>query len=123
GLYEVSDAGDVRSLPRPHTRGKVLKPIRDKRGYLRVGLSKCGQVRTRLVHHLVLEAFVGPRPEGQECRHLEGDPSDNRLRMIEWGTPRQNGLDQVRHGTHQQSRKTHCKQGHPYDEENTHWYE
>jgi hypothetical protein len=54
-----------------------------------------------------------------ECRHLEGDPADNRVGMIAWGTPRQNIMDLVDHGTHVQARKTHCAQGHPYDDQNT----
>ena len=29
------------------------------------------------VHKLVLLAFVGPRPKGMQCRHLDGDPGNN----------------------------------------------
>ena len=53
----------------------------------------------RYVHRLVLEAFVGPCPEGQECRHLNGDPGDNRLENLVWGSPLENSLDMVKHGT------------------------
>ncbi len=52
----------------------------------------------RQVHRLVLEAFVGPCPPGQQCRHLNDIPSDNRLENLRWGTPKENGEDRVRNG-------------------------
>lgn len=120
GLYEVSDAGDVRSLPRPHTRGRVLKLMTDPKGYRRVSLSREGFARPRLVHHLVLEAFVGPRPDGQQCLHGDDNPANNCVSNLRWGTARQNAYDKVANGRHHEARKTHCAQGHPYDADNTH---
>lgn len=55
--------------------------------------------RMHFVHRLVLEAFVGPCPPGFECRHLDGDPSNNCLDNLAWGTPKSNQGDRVRHGT------------------------
>lgn len=79
GVYEVSDSGLVRSLARrcnlgwcPATRDvrtRLLKPGTHK-GYKFVTLMQLGVSRTRLVHRLVLESFVGPCPPGLECRHL-----------------------------------------------------
>ena len=54
---------------------------------------------TRPVHRLVLEAFVGPRPRNMQCRHLNGDPMDNRLANLKWGTIQENTEDKRRHGT------------------------
>ena len=108
GLYEVSDYGRVKSLARvvPHARWgeqrifeRLLKPGRDKDGYLQVGLYKEGQKKKCQVHRLVLEAFVEPCPEGEECRHLNGVRDDNRLENLAWGTPKENKADQVLHGT------------------------
>lgn len=54
----------------------------------------------RLVHRLVLEAFVGPCPEGMECRHFpDRNPRNNRRENLRWGTPVENAHDQVVHGT------------------------
>ena len=39
-----------------------------------------------------MEAFVGPRPEGNEVLHLNGNPSDNRLENLKYGTRRENIL-------------------------------
>lgn len=100
GLYEVSDLGRVRSLPRNTTRGKVLKQANDGGGYLFVGLSRNGRTSLRKVHHLVLEAFSGPRPEGMQGCHGPGGRSDNRATQIYWGTLSRNyGADKVRDGT------------------------
>jgi hypothetical protein len=57
-------------------------------------------MESRLVHQLVLETFVGPCPENQETRHLDGIPANNRLENLCWGTSQENnGLDKRRHGT------------------------
>jgi hypothetical protein len=51
------------------------------------------------IHRLVLLAFAGPCPPGMECRHLDGNPANNRLRNVCWGTHRANIGDRGRHGT------------------------
>lgn len=108
GCYEVSDLGNVRSLSRTILRrdkrkhsypSKILKIKRSGTGYFSVQLCLLGRRYERLVHRLVLEAFVGPCPEGMECRHLNGDSGDNRLENLCWGTPIENAADQRRHGT------------------------
>lgn len=124
GLYEVSSLGRVRSLPRKDTvgrfhAGKVLRQFPQRDGYLCVGVTYGPRRRLVRVHHLVLEAFHGPRPVRTEARHLNGDRLDNRAVNLAWGTKSENCLDQVRHGTHPSTAKTHCPQGHPYDEANT----
>jgi hypothetical protein len=48
-------------------------------------------------NHLVLEAFLGPRPEGMECRHLDGDRANCRLDNLRWGTHSENERDKRRH--------------------------
>jgi hypothetical protein len=61
---------------------------------------KLGRSRQTKVHILVLEAFVGPRPDGMVCRHLDGNPQNNRLSNLRWGTPEENYADRRLHGTH-----------------------
>jgi hypothetical protein len=58
------------------------KPIRRGSGHQVVNLHRDGQKVPRYVHHLVLEAFVGPRPEGLVCCHWDGDPGNNRLENL-----------------------------------------
>jgi len=103
GWYEVSDAGRVRSLERTTSHGrkrkqKVLKAVNDGK-YLRVNLSKDNQKRLWLVHQLVLTAFVGPgNGRIKQARHLNGDPEDNRLENLCWGSAKENAADRAKHG-------------------------
>lgn len=89
GLYEVSNLGRVRRSGAGINTfvGKVLKPGLDPKGYAKVVLS--GR-KIKKVHHLVLEAFVRPRPDGLVCNHKNGVKNDNRLDNLEWVTPSEN---------------------------------
>lgn len=121
GSYEVSDLGRVRSLDRyvpqgDHRKlchGQMLQPGRHRKGhlYVRLGAASRGETNT-WIHHLVLHAFVGPRPPGLECRHLNGNPADNRVCNLKWGTASENVLDKQLHGTDHESNKTRCPAKH-----------
>ncbi|KPC89919.1 hypothetical protein ADL27_38560 [Streptomyces sp. NRRL F-6602] len=96
--YFVSDQGRVLGR-----RGKILRPSSNYRnGYQYVGLARAdgtGGTKSFNVHRLVLEAFDRPSRVGEQCRHLNGDPSDNRLLNLRWGSPGENAADRIRHGT------------------------
>lgn len=102
--YQVSSFGRIRSnrAPGRHTdvvrRWRLMRSFRGGQGYLVVGLT-CGQ--REYVHRLVLMAFVGPCPEGMQCRHLDGDRTNNRLSNLCWGTAAENTHDKKQHGTQQ----------------------
>lgn len=86
-----------------------LNPRVDKDGYLKITLKEAstGKYLSRGLHRLVLEAFHGPCPEGMECRHLDGDPGNNRPRNLEWSTHQVNAADRRRHGTEQVGARSH----------------
>ncbi|WP_211339176.1 NUMOD4 motif-containing HNH endonuclease [Salana multivorans] len=120
GLYEVSDRGRVRSLDRLSAagapqRGRVLRPSIAKGGYPMVSLYRDRGRSTRTVHRLVLLAFVGPEPEGAEACHRDGNPTNNALPNLYWGTHSENMHDAVRHGRNRQARRTTCPLGHPLE--------
>jgi hypothetical protein len=104
--YRVGDDGSVWSLWYRGCQGvmgtiwRLLKQTRCKMGRLWVRLAGGGRSRNRLVHQLVLEVFVGPRPKGLECRHLDGDSTNNAPTNLKWGTHKENMEDMVRHGRH-----------------------
>ena len=44
--------------------------------------------KTRLVHRLVLETFVGAAPAGMEGCHNDGNRFNKRLENLRWDTPK-----------------------------------
>ncbi len=64
-----------------------------------VNLSKNNKAKTYKVHTLVLNAFVGPCPEGMECCHNDGDFTNNYVDNLRWDTHQENQRDMVKHGT------------------------
>lgn len=119
GAYEVSDLGRVRSLDRVRTakqrvrsgrlatitqrlRGKVLRPGIASNGYPTVALNS----ETRTVHSLVADAFIGPRPDNHQIRHLNGNRLDPTKNNLCYGTVTENALDVARHGRRSLSPRT-----------------
>jgi len=119
-MYEASNEGRIRSwyhLADP-AKPRILRLVRDKKGYLKVCLHHEGRQHDRRVHQLVLLAFVG-EPNDLVARHLDGDQSNNALVNLQYGTQSENVQDSIRHGTQYNARKTHCNKGHLFDEANT----
>jgi hypothetical protein len=124
--YEVSNLGRVRSVDRVKVykridqysgrtltvsrlhKGRHLRPGRKPSGHLSVAL---GKGNSRDVHVIVLEAFVGPKPEGEEGRHYDDDPSNNVTNNLLWGTRSENLFDAIRNG----KRTYRRKDDHPRD--------
>lgn len=138
GAYEVYDCGRVRSLARTISHrwsgskslptrilsqrllGSVRKDRNRVKRYPIVQLRDSGHRKhVRKVHQLVLEAFVGPRPDKAVACHLNDDPMDNRLENLRWDTCSANIQDAVVNGCHPQSSKKVCRQGHHYTADNT----
>lgn len=113
--YSVSTNGDV--FNQYGNRLAQYKDTRPGKGHLAVELWRDGKAHRVKVHLLVLSVFVGPRPEGLETRHLDGNPENNRVENLRYGTSSENSLDQVRHGTHPYASRTHCKNAHEFTRE------
>lgn len=80
GVYQVSD----------NVAGEVVK------GYKRVKLFFEGGGKRYMVHVLVMRAFVGPKPEGMQVNHKNGDKKDCNLANLEYVTCSDNQLHSVR---------------------------
>lgn len=102
GIYQVSNLGNVKSLPhivscgrgQTLTKEKTLK-FRNSYGYNRVHLMKDKKEKNLYVHRLVAEAFI-PNPYNLPVvNHIDENRSNNHVENLEWCTHKEN----VNHGT------------------------
>lgn len=91
--YRVDKIGNVYGL-----NGRKLKPAKDKKGYLRVGLTINGKLCTKKVHRLVAEAFI-PNPDNKPCvNHINGNKDNNFVYNLEWVTYKENTKHAIDNG-------------------------
>lgn len=111
GKYQASTEGRIRSLDREvggichftgkpfrrRIKGKILRPGKYcKNGHLSVVLGH--GTPGKPVHQLIMRTFVGKPPKGMEVLHNNGNPTDNRLKNLRYGTRSDNILDVYRQG-------------------------
>lgn len=94
GLYQVSNIGRVKSLPKDkvlHNCGfickskeRILKPKLEKNGYLRVGLYKNGIVQYFSIHRLVAIAFIENPNNYPDINHKDENRTNNNVNNLEW---------------------------------------
>lgn len=123
GLYEIGDRGTVRTISHTtirsngricHVSAKIRSHKILPKGHHAITLMNNGTYHTFLVHRLVLLTFIGPPPIGSNiARHLNDNPSDNRLENLSWGTASDNQYDAVRNGKHYLGSLKSCRRGHP----------
>jgi hypothetical protein len=111
-LYEVSDAGAIKTL----RSGRILRPQLSNRGYMRVMLyGPGGRVGWRSVHRLVAEAFLANPFHLPIVRHLDDDKQNNLLENLAWGTYVDNTADSIALGNHPAATVLEaCVHGHVY---------
>jgi HNH endonuclease len=108
GLYSVTSDGRVWS----NYIKDWVEGFPNSRGYVQISLTKAGHRRKRLLAILVLTAYRGPRPDGLQGCHRDGDKLNNTLDNLYWGTPAENTADQLLVGNHPSQitrRKPHRK--------------
>ena len=96
GLYEVSNHGQIRSFKTKQIKKQTFDA---KTNRLYLGLWKDGKQKIVKPHTLVLEAFVGKRPNNMECCHNDGNALNNYLFNLRWDTAKNNHADKLKHGT------------------------
>lgn len=88
GLYQVSNLGNVRSLIDNHKKRRnelyIMKPTKDRDGYLRIGFRKNGKKKLFGVHRIVAEAFIPNVLNMPEVNHKNEIKNDNRVENLEW---------------------------------------
>jgi len=104
--YCVGSDGTVWTLKNPRARYRVdgtrrlLRPASQPSGHLYVHIGSSDNRKVERVHRLILSVFVGPCPDGMECCHIDGDPANNAVSNLRWGTRAENIDDRNRHGAH-----------------------
>ena len=99
--YMISNHGRVISLPRWRDtpsgpkiwKGKIISLSAQKNGQMRFGISWNGKNRLVYVHRAFMWTFVGPQAIGVYVRHLDGNPANNKLDNLAYGSPWANLAD------------------------------
>lgn len=122
--YAVTPTGLIKANAKVSSSGRrlrerLLRPTTHSGyGHQLVYFTRDGKTHCKQLGRVILETFAGPPPgEKMECCHFDGDPQNNNIDNLRWGTHAENMKDMVRHGTRRI--KTECKRGHPFDEVNT----
>ena len=100
GLYQISNYGNVKSLPkeRRNRRGvyiqkeKLLSLTNTSTGYKKVELVKDGKRKGFKVHRLVAQAFIPNPDEKPQVNHIDGDKTNNYVDNLEWATASENSI-------------------------------
>ena len=127
GLYEVSNHGRLRSLPRKRLRihqGKIRPVIYKgrlistslKNGYPFANLNDSPRCEAVYVHRLVCEVWNGPPPSAKhEVAHNDGSRTNCRPENLRWATRRENMHDKIEHGTAKQLGRRNVSKLRPRD--------
>ena len=101
GLYQISNYGRVKSMPRvvcysggnksySKNEPTIKEPVINNRGYLCVCLWKNCKSRQFKIHRLVASAFI-PNPENKpQVDHIDGNKQNNFVGNLRWATSSEN---------------------------------
>lgn len=90
--YKVSNLGRVMSLKRGKQR--ILSP-RISNNYKNVTLCKNGDIKTKLVHRLVAEAFIPNEDNKPVVDHIDTNTLNNCVDNLRWVTVKENCLNDL----------------------------
>lgn len=79
---------------------KELSLYKGHGGYLYASVSTNGKQRAIPIHVLLADTFISPQSHEFEVRHLDGNPLNNSLENLTYGTTKDNAIDRIRCGNH-----------------------
>lgn len=83
--YFISDQGGIFGQ-----RGNLMRPAPDGGGYPHVIIRNANGTKVVKIHHLVMEAFVGPKPNKMQVNHKDGEKMNNKLSNLEYVSASEN---------------------------------
>lgn len=100
GDYYVSNTGLIQNFEGYYLGAGSVNKERRRTLHIRgqIDLYVNGKVTKKRMGSIVLETFIGERPEGKECCHKDGNPTNNHIENLYWGTSKENTADQILHG-------------------------
>lgn len=100
GLYQVSNLGRIKSLPRNGTikQERILKQVLDSNGYLIVGLWKNNKSKKMCVHWIIADTFIYKGKNDEVINHIDGNKLNNCVNNLERCTQSKNVKEAIRLG-------------------------
>lgn len=103
GLYQVSNLGKIKALPRKtgftyNKKERIIKQYKNRKGYYITQLSKNGVPKTIIVHRIVAKTFVINQNNKAQVNHINCNKEDNRAENLEWVTNDENKKHAKEHG-------------------------
>lgn len=86
GLYQVSNFGRIKSLPKYYFGERMLSPTDNGSGYLIVSLTKNEKRKNHYIHRIVAEAFIPNKENKPTVNHKDRDKQNNIISNLEWAT-------------------------------------
>ena len=108
GLYQVSNLGRVKSLPKARSSRVNFLKHRVDSGYARVSLSVNGKARNHSVHRLIAIEFIKNIDNLPVVNHIDGNKLNNSISNLEWVTSSENSLHAYRIGLMDQKGEAHA---------------
>lgn len=98
--YLISNFGNVKARKNSSSRF-VLRKLNKNYGYFCLSLwdRKTKKGTNHAVHRLVALTFLGPKKDGQEVCHIDGNRENNHVLNLKYGTRTENNRDKIKHGT------------------------
>jgi hypothetical protein len=81
--YEISNVGNVRRLLKNGSY-TILKCSIQNKGYKYFQIKRNNKSKNYLIHQLVAEYFIGPRPENLDIDHIDRNKLNNKLENLRY---------------------------------------
>lgn len=93
--YAISNLGNIRG----QDGIRLLNPAKNHHGYKYVIICNDGIKKHRMIHHLVMEAFIGERPTNYVTDHINRIRDDNRLENLRYCSCLENSINAKNYNT------------------------